>query len=128
MFCWEIKVDFWSVNFFRHTMHSKSPVVNVAEPSWKNLGNKWVAVCSSQLFADIKAVPIHLLIIDCFISLPLFSKYKRLYHFIITYVIFRQFFSVGIGNELLRLCYNLDIPYRVRNWYYQHFYGVKCSL
>ena len=27
-------ICFWSENFFRHTMHSKSPVVNLAEHSW----------------------------------------------------------------------------------------------
>ena len=54
-----------------------------------------------------KAVLIHLLIIHCFISLQ-FSKYKCLYHFIITRVIFRHLFSVEIGNELLRVCYNFN--------------------
>ena len=29
---------YWSVNFFRHTIHSKSTVVNLAEPSWNAFG------------------------------------------------------------------------------------------
>ena len=66
----------WSVNFFRHTMHSKSLIMNLAEPSWSTFG-KQVAVCNSQLLLIFKkAVPIHLLIIHCFISLQLFSKNK----------------------------------------------------
>ena len=102
---------FWSVNFFRRTMHSKSPVVNLAERHETLLVNKLVAVCNSQLLLIFKkAVPIHLLIIHCFISLQLFSKYKWLYHFIITQVTFRHFFSVGIGNDLPRLCYNFNYP------------------
>ena len=34
------------------------------------------------------------------------------FHFIITQLIFqyRHFFSVGIGNELLRVCYNFNYP------------------
>ena len=118
----------WSVNFFRRTMHSKSQVVNLAEQHETLLVNKWVAICNSELLLIFKkAVPIHLLINHCFISLQ-FSKYKWFYHFIITQVIFRYFFCVGIGNKLLRVCYNFDYLYRVWNWYYQHFYGVKCSL
>ena len=31
---------FWSVNSFRHTMHSKSTVVNAAEPSWNAFGKQ----------------------------------------------------------------------------------------
>ena len=31
---------FWSVNFFRRTMHSKSPVMNLAEPSWNTFGEQ----------------------------------------------------------------------------------------
>ena len=104
---------FWSVNFFRHTMHSKSsvPVVNLAERHKTLLVNKWIAVCNRQLLLIFKkAVPIHLLIIHCFISLWLFRNYKWLYHFIIPQVIFRHFFSVAILNELLRVCYNFNYP------------------
>ena len=57
-----------------------------------------------------KAVPSHFLIFHCFISLQLFSKYKSFYHFKITQVIFGHFFSVGIGNELLRVSYNFNYP------------------
>ena len=61
---------FWSVNSFRRTMHSKSPVVNLAEWHETLLVNKWLAECNSQLLLIFKqAVPIHLLIIHCFISL-----------------------------------------------------------
>ena len=35
---------------------------------------------------------------------------KWLYHFIITQVIYRHFFSVGNGNELLRVYYNFNYP------------------
>ena len=31
---------YWSVNFFRRTMHSKSAVVNLAEPSWNTFGKQ----------------------------------------------------------------------------------------
>ena len=33
-----------------------------------------------------------------------------IYYFIIIQVIFRHFFSVGIGNELLPVCYNFNYP------------------
>ena len=47
-----------------HTMHSKSPVVNLAEQHETLLVNKWVIVWNSQLLLIFKkAVPIHLLII-----------------------------------------------------------------
>ena len=119
---------FRSVNFFRRTMHSKSPLVNLAERHETLLANKWVSVCNSQLLLiSKKDLPIHLLIIYCFISLQIFSKCKWFYHFIITKVIFRYFFSVGIGNELLRVCYNFNYLYSVWNWF-KHLYGVKCSL
>ena len=100
---------FWRVNFSRRTMHSKSPAVNLAEGHETLLANKWLAVCS-----------IHLLIIHCFISLQYSVNINDC-------IIFRHFFSVGTEN-----CYGyviiLIILYRVRNWYNQHFYGVKCSL
>ena len=69
-------------------------------------------MCNSsfKLLIFKKDVPIHLLIIHCCNSLQLFLKYKSFYHFIITQVIFRHFFSVGIGNELLRVCYNFNYP------------------
>ena len=63
---------------------------------------------TSDWHVQQKAVPIHLLIIHCFISLQLFAKYKWSYHFITTQVIFRHFFSVGIVNELLQVCYNFN--------------------
>ena len=45
-------------------MHSKSPVVNLAEPLWNTLVNKWVAVCNSNLLLTFKkTVHINLLII-----------------------------------------------------------------
>ena len=40
---------FWSVNFFRRTMHSKSPVVNLAERHETLLTNKWVSGCNRRL-------------------------------------------------------------------------------
>ena len=59
-----------SVIFFRRIMHKISPVVNLAERHETLLANKWLAVCNSQLLLIFKkAVPIHLLIIHCFISL-----------------------------------------------------------
>ena len=51
-------------------MHSKSPVVNLADRHETLLANKLVAVCNSQLLLIFKKdVHIHLLIIHCFISL-----------------------------------------------------------
>ena len=45
-------------------MHSKSPVVNLAERHETLLVNKWVTICNSQLLLIFKKpVPIHLLII-----------------------------------------------------------------
>ena len=104
-------LQYWSVNFFKRTMHSKSPVVNLAERYEILLVNNWVALCNIQLLLNFKkALPIRLLIIHCFISLQLFSEYKWLDHFIITPVKFQYFFSVGIENELLRVCYNFNYP------------------
>ena len=92
-------------------MHSKFPVVNAAEPPSNAFGKKCVAVCNSQLLLIFKkAVPIHLLIIHFCISLQLFSKYKWLYHFIITQVTFRHFLNAAIANELLQVCYNCSYP------------------
>ena len=45
-----------------------------------------------------------------FYFITIFSKCVWLYYFIITQVIFRHFFSVGIGNELLQVCYNFNYP------------------
>ena len=45
---------FWSVNFFRHTMQSKSSVVNLAERHETLLVNKWVVICNSQLLLIFK--------------------------------------------------------------------------
>ena len=39
----------WSVNCFRRTMHSKSPVVNFLERHETILMNKWVAECNRVL-------------------------------------------------------------------------------
>ena len=53
-----------SENFFRHTMHLKFLVVNVAEPTWKTF-SKQVSNSVQQSFVEIterlfkKAVPIH---------------------------------------------------------------------
>ena len=91
-------VYFWSVNF-RHTMHSKSPVVNLAEQHETLLVNKWVATVNCYWYLR-----------SCAHSLRLFAKCKWSYHFIITQVVFRHFFCVGIGNELLRVCYNFNYP------------------
>ena len=38
---------FWSENVFRRTMHSKSPVVNLAEWYETLLANKWLTVCKA---------------------------------------------------------------------------------
>ena len=92
---------FWSVNFFRHTMNSKSPVVNLAKRHETLLVNKWVN-CYWYLRSCARSFLNY--------SLWLFSKNKWSYHFIITQVIFRHFFSVGIGNELLRVFYNFNYP------------------
>ena len=51
-------------------------------------------------------MPIHLLIIHY----DYLQNVNYRYHFIITQVIFRHFFSIGIGNELLRVCYNFNYP------------------
>ena len=45
--------NFWSVNFFRQTMHSKSPVVNLAERHETLLANKWLAMCKQSIITDI---------------------------------------------------------------------------
>ena len=59
-----------------------------------------------------KAVPIHLLIIHSFVSLQ-HSQNINDYYFIITQVIFRHLFTVGIGNELLRVCYDFNYPIQI---------------
>ena len=91
-----------------HPGNLSRPVIESGHAAWRARmlppgPQRWtVAVCNSQLLVIFKkAVPIHLLFIHCFISLQLFSKYKWLYHFIITLVIFRHFFNVGIRIELL---------------------------
>ena len=50
-----------------------------------------------------KVVPIHLLIVHCFISLQYSQSINDC-------IIFWHFFSVGMGNELLRVCYNFNYP------------------
>ena len=40
-------MEFLSDDFFRRIMHSKSPVVNLAERHETLFINKWVAVCKS---------------------------------------------------------------------------------
>ena len=45
--------NFWSVNFFRRIMHSKSPVVNLAERRETLFTNKWLAVCKQSIVTDI---------------------------------------------------------------------------
>ena len=58
------KKQFLSVNFFRRTIHSKSPIVNVAEPTWNDF-SKQVNSIVQQPFVEIterlfkKVVPIH---------------------------------------------------------------------
>ena len=44
---------FLSVNFFRQTMHSKSPVVNLAEPSWNTFGEQ-VNSCVQQSIEGLR--------------------------------------------------------------------------
>ena len=83
-------------------MHSKSPVVNLAEPSLNIFGEQ-ISTSVQQ-----KAVLIHLFIIHCFISLQYSQNINDC-------IIFPHFFSVGIGNELLWVCYILIILYTVRN-------------
>ena len=70
-----------------------------------------------------KAVPIHLLIIRCFISL----KYSQNIN---DCVIFRHFFRVGIGNELLWVCYNFNYPIESTKFILSKFLRseVKCAI
>ena len=92
---------FWSANF------SKSPVVNLAERHETLLVNKWVAICKQSIVTDNSEGCAHSFVnYSLFYFITKFTKYKWLYYFI-TQVIFRHFFNVGFGNELLRVCYNL---------------------
>ena len=101
---------FLSVNFFRCTMHSKSPVVNLAEQHETLL---WT---SEQEYATINCYwYLRSCTLSCVnYSLRLFTNYKWSYHFIITQVLFQHFFSVGIGNELQWVCYNFNYPIQQR--------------
>ena len=65
-------------------MHSKSPVVNLAEPSWNAFGKQVSNSVQQSIVTDILVgMSIHLLIIHCFNSLQIFWKYKWLHHFIV---------------------------------------------
>ena len=108
-----ILMHFRSANFFRRTMHSKTPVVNLAKQHETLLPNKWLAVCNRRLF-----------IIHCFYFDTIPSKYKWFYHFI-TQVIFRYFFNVGIGNELLQVCHNFIYPIQCTKLILSILYGVS---
>ena len=44
---------FWSENFFSHTMHSKFPVVNVAESSWNAFGKQVSSSVQQSIVTDI---------------------------------------------------------------------------
>ena len=44
---------FWSLNFFRHTMHSESPVVNLAEPTWNTFGEQVISNMQQSFVTDI---------------------------------------------------------------------------
>ena len=102
---------FWSVNFFRHTMHSKSPVANLAQRHKTLLANNWPALCKQSIVTDIYDGWVHSFVnYSLFYFITIFSKYIWLYYFIINQVIFGHFFSVGIGNELLQICYNFNYP------------------
>ena len=46
-------INFWSVNFFRRTMHSKSPVVNLAELSWNAFGKQVSSSVQQSIVTDI---------------------------------------------------------------------------
>ena len=70
-------------------MNSKSPVVNLAE-------RHETLLQTSDYQCATEGCAIHLLIIHRFISL----KYSQNIN---DCIIFRHFFSVGIGNELLRV-------------------------
>ena len=55
-------------------MHSKSPVVNLAERHETLSAKKWVSVCNSQLLLIFKDVPIHLLISSLFYFIIVIPK------------------------------------------------------
>ena len=42
-----------SVNFFRHTMHSKSPGVNITEPPWNTFGEQMSSSVQQSIVTDI---------------------------------------------------------------------------
>ena len=59
-----IRQFYWSENFFRHNVHLKFSVMNIAEPTW-NAFSKQLSNSVQQSFVEIterlfkKAVPIH---------------------------------------------------------------------
>ena len=44
---------FWSVNFFSRTMHSKCPVVNLAEPTWNTFNEQVGSNMQQSIVTDI---------------------------------------------------------------------------
>ena len=46
-------LTFLSVNFFRHTMHSKSPVVSFAEPAWNTFDEQVSNSMQQSIVTDI---------------------------------------------------------------------------
>ena len=48
-----VQLHFWSVSFFRRIMHTKSPVVNLAERHETLLAKKWLAMCKQSVVTYI---------------------------------------------------------------------------
>ena len=67
-----LQFSFWSVNFFRRTMLSKSPVVNLAEWHKTLLANKWLALWTEGCAHSF-------VYYSLFYFSTIFSKYKWLY-------------------------------------------------
>ena len=44
---------FWSVNFFRRILHTKSPVVNLGEPTWNTLAEQMSSNMQQSIVTDI---------------------------------------------------------------------------
>ena len=121
-------------------MHSISPVVKVIEPSWNAFGKQVSSSVQESIVTDISEGCAHSFAnYSLFYFIKIFSKYKWFYYFILTQVIFRHFFSEGIGNKLLRVCYNINYPIQskkflrseimVCNWGYVSWYrGLTISF
>ena len=102
--------NFWRCKLLQTHHALKIPGSKFSWTTWSAFGKQ---VTSS---VQQKAVPVHLLIIHCFISLQYSQNINDC-------IIFRYIFSVGIGNELLRVCNNFS--YLIQS---TKFYGVKYSL